>query len=487
MEHLRPPEPLRLTADGGRNWKRFRQQFEFFLQATACKSNPRSEAAKTALLLSVAGDEALDVFNNFVFSGEENKEDFNTVIAKFEDYCLEQQNEIHERYVFRSRSQGEAEPFELFLRELKKQAQHCNFGTMADDMVRDQVVFGTNSPRLREKMLRDKSLTLEKVIVLCKAAETSARQNEFWQKGKEELDMNAVTASRSTPRGSRNDLRCTRCNRRHAVRRCPAYGKVCYSCNGRNHFASCCSEKERVDEVQHQSDDFEVLNVASSSASRERDWRVNACIDGKYVTFKVDTGSQANVLPLSMFRKLKMTTLMPSSAVLRSYGGNMIKHIGKFSALIEIGDRKACAEFFVVKKDHSTILGLDTSEKLGIVRRAVDSVTTNDTEEITKEFPRLFHGTGCAPREYKIELHRDAVPVVQPARRVPLSLREPLRTELDRMEKEGIIQKVSSPTDWMALADMLSRSPVPGLKAAACTSDVEIHAVTVVSALGESC
>ncbi|XP_037499581.1 uncharacterized protein K02A2.6-like isoform X2 [Rhipicephalus sanguineus] len=358
---------------------------------------------------------------------------------------------------------------------------------MADDMVRDQVVFGTNSPRLREKMLRDKSLTLEKVIVLCKAAETSARQNEFWQKGKEELDMNAVTASRSTPRGSRNDLRCTRCNRRHAVRRWPAYGKVCYSCNGRNHFASCCSEKERVDEVQHQSDDFEVLNVASSSASRERDWRVNACIDGKYVTFKVDTGSQANVLPLSMFRKLKMTTLMPSSAVLRSYGGNMIKHIGKFSALIEIGDRKACAEFFVVKKDHSTILGLDTSEKLGIVRRAVDSVTTNDTEEITKEFPRLFHGTGCAPREYKIELHRDAVPVVQPARRVPLSLREPLRTELDRMEKEGIIQKVSSPTDWMALADMLSRSPVPGLKAAACTSDVEIHAVTVVSALGESC
>lgn len=266
----------------------------------------------------------MDVFNNFVFSGEENKEDFSTVIAKFEDYCLEQQNEIHERYVFRSRSQGEAEPFEQFLRELKKQAQHCNFGTMADDMVRDQIVFGTNSPRLREKMLRDKNLTLEKVIILCKAAETSARQNEFWQKTKEELDMNAVTASKSTPRGSRNDLKCNRCNRRHAYRCCPAYGKVCYSCNGRNHFASCCSEKERVYEVQHQSDDFEVLNVASSCASRKRDWRVNACIGGKYIPFKVDTGSQANVLPLSMFRKLKTTTLMPSSAVLRSYGGNMI-------------------------------------------------------------------------------------------------------------------------------------------------------------------
>ncbi|XP_037572452.1 uncharacterized protein LOC119454651 [Dermacentor silvarum] len=393
MEHLRQPEPLRLTADGGRNWKRFRQQFEFLLEATVCKANPRSEATKTALLLSVAGEEALDVFNNFVFSGEENKEDYNTVFAKFEEYCTEQQNEIHERYVFRSRSQGEAEPFEQFLRELKKQAQHCNFGTMVDDMVRDQIVFGTNSPRLREKMLRDKNLTLEKVVILCKAAETSTRQNEFWQKTKEELDMNAVTASKSTPRGSRHDLKCNRCNRRHAVRRCPAYGKVCYSCNGRNHFASCCSEKERVYEVQHQNDEFDILNVTSSSAGRERDWRVNACIDVKYVTFKVDAGSQANISPLSVFRKLKMTSLMPSCAVLRSYGGNMIKHIGKFSTPVKIGR---------------------------------------------------------APREYTIALHKDAVPVVQPARRVPLSLREPLRTELDRMEKEGIIQKVSSPTDCVS-------------------------------------
>lgn len=39
------------------------------------------------------------------------------------------------------------------------------------------------------------------------------------------------------------------------------------------------------------------------------------------------------------------------------------------------------------------------------------------------------------------------------------------------------------PGKQMALADMLSRSPVPGIKGAAGTSDVEIHAVTVVSSL----
>lgn len=201
MENLRLPEPLQLTADGGRNWKLFRQRFDLFLQATAATDKPRSEAAKTALLLSVAGEEALDVFNNFVFAEGENKEDYATVTAKFEEYCVEQQNEIHERYVFRSRLQGEAEPFEQFLRSLKRQAQHCNFGAMADDMVRDQVVFGTNLPKLREKMLRDKHLTLEKVVTLCKASETSARQNEVWRKTSEELDVNAMKTSKSAQIG----------------------------------------------------------------------------------------------------------------------------------------------------------------------------------------------------------------------------------------------------------------------------------------------
>ncbi|XP_065297998.1 uncharacterized protein [Dermacentor albipictus] len=122
--------------------------------------------------------------------------------------------------------------------------------------------------------------------------------------------------------------------------------------------------------------------------------------------------------------------------------------LGSFQRQSRLATARRAQVFFVVKKDHSAILGLETSEKLGIVQRAVDCVTTSNTETIVKEFPRLFHGTGRAPREYKIALHKDAVPVVQPARRVPLSLREPLRTELGRMEKEGIIQKVSSPTDW---------------------------------------
>nr|XP_037279863.1 uncharacterized protein K02A2.6-like [Rhipicephalus microplus] len=66
------------------------------------------------------------------------------------------------------------------------------------------------------------------------------------------------------------------------------------------------------------------------------------------------------------------------------------------------------------------------------------------------EFPELFQGIGCLKRQYHMVLRGNATPVVQPVRRVPQALLQPLREELDRMEHEGIVVKVSEPTDWVS-------------------------------------
>ncbi|KAH7982491.1 hypothetical protein HPB52_005387 [Rhipicephalus sanguineus] len=86
---LRPPEPLQLTGNLASNWKSFKQKFDLFLQATASKEHPRTESSKAALLLSVAGDDALDAFNTFQFADEESREDYGTVVRKFEAYYSE--------------------------------------------------------------------------------------------------------------------------------------------------------------------------------------------------------------------------------------------------------------------------------------------------------------------------------------------------------------------------------------------------------------
>ena len=56
-----------------------------------------------------------------------------------------------------------------------------------------------------------------------------------------------------------------------------------------------------------------------------------------------------------------------------------------------------------------------------------------------KIFPRQFKGIGLLPGEYEIGLDPEATLVQLPARNVPEALRDPLKKELDRMMKLGII------------------------------------------------
>ena len=51
--------------------------------------------------------------------------------------------------------------------------------------------------------------------------------------------------------------------------------------------------------------------------------------------------------------------------------------------------------------------------------------------------------------EAKIQLKDDAQPVIDAPRRVPLALRDRLRKELERMEEQDVIEKVTEPTDWV--------------------------------------
>ena len=43
----------------------------------------------------------------------------------------------------------------------------------------------------------------------------------------------------------------------------------------------------------------------------------------------------------------------------------------------------------------------------------------------------------------------NAVPVIHPPRRVPIALRDRLQDELQSMEKQKIIVKVTEPTEWV--------------------------------------
>lgn len=197
---------------------------------------------------------------------------------------------------------------------------------------------------------------------------------------------------------------------------------------------------------------LEILSTSSVQSVGNRDWTITTTIEGKQVELKVDTGAQANLLPRTLFMKIKQKQRpQPTTATLHSYGGGIIQHLGKVRLSVSVGRKQGFLDFFIVKKGRQAIMGLKACEHFGLVNR-VNTVEheNQQRQQVEREFPGLFRGLGCTKRAYKMVLRDNSTPVIQPARRVAHALRAPLKAELDRMETAGVIAKAPEPSDWVS-------------------------------------
>ena len=99
------------------------------------------------------------------------------VLSKFEEYCIPRENTIYERFLFFSRDQQEFESVDQYLTELLQIAANCDFEFITpDQLLRDRLVTGIKNAKVRENLLKEKKLTLEKAIDIAHAAESTAAQ-----------------------------------------------------------------------------------------------------------------------------------------------------------------------------------------------------------------------------------------------------------------------------------------------------------------------
>lgn len=69
-------------------------------------------------------------------------------------------------------------------------------------------------------------------------------------------------------------------------------------------------------------------------------------------------------------------------------------------------------------------------------------------DSVLQQYNDVFKGIGCLEKEHRIILKENVVPAVFNARKIPLSIKNAVKLELDRLENLKIIEKVSEPTDW---------------------------------------
>ncbi len=486
-QDFRPPEHLSLSGNPAENWRRWRQRFELFV--TAKEADQKPDATKIAMLLSAVGPEALERYNHFGWQKDEDKKVYKNVVEKFESEFAGVKRQVFSRFQFWDHQRGEGQPFDDFLLQLRSLALSCEF-LESDNMLRDKIIFSTTDRPLKERLLREGDVTLPRAIELCRAAEVTQKEMQRMKSSSSSAEVtkevHAVkrkpTASRSRTKndsteGGDDKSSCDRCGYTHG-RRCPAMGKQCMKCSGYNHFARKCRSagaKSNVHDLQESpgqsEDEFFIDALTIGNIDREKDdaaWYSIVQINGSQVKVKLDTGAAVNVLPRRTFAKLRNTpALEPVQTSLKAYGGHTVEHMGRVSLQCQSGSCVEPLDFYIVDAKVPPIFGLRACRSFGFVGGAAPSVhsvmqeveeTAHETfqhhspteQELVDEFSDVFNGLGKFSEPYNISLKPEAVPVIDPPRWVPLSLRSKLQDKLTQMEADGIIAKVDGPTDWVS-------------------------------------
>lgn len=230
----------RPSALNGKNWKMFKQMWTNYEIANDLQDQP--ETKRVAILLSFVGEDALKIYNTFQWNNESDSRNLNMILGKFEEYYSPLKNTTYERYIFNCRKQNPGETVDEFVTNLKLLAENCEFGAIKDSLIRDAIITGISDSVLREHMLIDSGLTLEKAVNMAKASERAKTESvNIATDRNHDHHINKLEKRQST-----NEVKCKFCGRAHKLQRnfCPAYNKTCFKCGGMNHFENMCKTKD---------------------------------------------------------------------------------------------------------------------------------------------------------------------------------------------------------------------------------------------------
>lgn len=256
---MNPPEKLKLkeSNNASKSWQEFKQAWEVYEIASGVIS--KEPLVRLATFLHVAGPDAHEKYTGFLFANEEEKQDLAAVIAKFDQDCKTNVNILSERSKFFARKQKENETYDQYVTELRKLSSLCEFSN-PQEALRDQFAINIKNRKAKERLLivaqsNYKELTFEKAISIVKSLEAihQCSDNEIARTEEtEKMEVDRITNASSNidkTKQERTIKNCKFCGQNHVYLKCPAYGKTCLYCHGKNHFSKVCKKKKDVNQI----------------------------------------------------------------------------------------------------------------------------------------------------------------------------------------------------------------------------------------------
>jgi len=465
-------------------FKRFEEHVQLVFDGAL---SGKTEEVKITYLRLWLGEKGREIYNTLTLTDDERKS-LKDIWEALKKHVRPKSNPVFARYKFNLEMQNDA-TIEQFITRVKHLARECAFDdTYRNDMIRDRLVFGVKSQKIREKLLTEGAeLKLEKAVQICQTYEYAQEQLKTMQGASNVQNVSQVRKKqqKATPRDKapsrqssqpgrqpwkpsspvrkatpalRAKRGCYYCGQIHEKGQCPAKGKQCNTCKKWNHFATVCqSRKVNNVDLTAEEDSVFIDSVNSTVVNGQVFAEIEVGKSKSKIKFKLDTGAQVNILPYSVFQHLgNGVVLNASHNKLTTYNGGSLNLKGTVILPCTYAGNAHTSriEFHVVDTRSPPLLGLQSCIDFGLIKLtySVDAqprLNPLDKESVLNSYPEVFKGIGSFEGNVSISLKHDAKPIVHAPRRVPVALRDRCKQELERMETIGVITKVDEPTDWV--------------------------------------
>lgn len=465
-------------------WRYYVERMDHFFEANAIED----AAKKRSIFLVSVGAKTYKLIRSLVAPEDPKNKSYEELAKLVQEHYQPKPSVIVERFKFNTRCQQSGETIPMYLAELKRLSENCEFGANLDEMLRDRIVCGTRDSKIQRRLLAEPKLTLKRALDLAVAIETSEKDALSLQKGnsQEGTDINKLDRAVKDPKGQNNPVyKCSRCDGKHSPVDCRFKEAKCHACGKIGHISRACRGKTtgKPEGVQqrrqpagrgkptHLLSEQEQENFTEDSPNNENPtaaysmfafrtksttpYQVAISIHGTPIVMEVDTGASLSVISeatyVDLHRAGRAPPLVNSDVILRTYTGEEVKPKGSFVATVSYEGKEFQLPLLVVNGEGPALLGRNWLEEIRLNWPMIKKLTpvNGQLHKVIQSYPQLFQeGLGTLNgATAKIHVNPSATPVFHKARPVPYALREKIEQDLERLEKAGTIEPVQF-SEW---------------------------------------
>lgn len=489
----------------GKNWSSWIQRLTFYFVA----NDVSNEEKKRALLLTLCGADTFETACALVAPKTPGEVSYTDMVTLLQKHFDPRPSELYSRYVFQRRDQLPGESISNYVAALRSLSADCNFGvptttsatstlpaeghsavqpnpTMLpqDVMLRDRFVCGIRDEHLQQRLFAEKDLTFQRALDLALSSESASKQQRGLKGATNSGEVHKTSHSKKEGKTSPQQRRCYRCDGWHEADTCKFRTAQCRFCAKKGHIENAClTKKRKIKEGNlNTRQETRTVNAQSTSydpVSSDRCYDLHAVsgrqpcpkflvdvkVEGRPLKFEVDTGAACSLISEATYHQTwpsNAPKLLREPLDLRTWSGEELRTLGSAQVRVRFKSKDYVLPLLIMKGTGCNLLGRDWFSALNIrvhgIHQAADP--RQEIQDVLARHPDVFKEDidGYVGPLVHLDLEEGATARFCKARPVPLAYQEPMEDELDRLQKQGILEptqhaEMATPLVWVRKRD----------------------------------